>query len=249
MAGRVAKNTVSNLEKQLQVEIGTPVLLPPPIIEGGSDEDDDAILQPTVPISSVVSQRPLPSYPMLSWPPRSSNIPLARMSRQRQPQLLADNVDQQQQQQQQQQEEEGELRQIAVRQIAVRQWRPHPANESFETPSPNLLLGHRRREIDEEDETTADEEHEDETTTSKSLSFSHSVLPTGESEKSEDYQSIFQFVNTAHDLGWSISNQKAKKDEISRTLDLRPPSAAVAENNVYVMQQICTKFERQRNKT
>lgn len=88
--------------------------------------------------------------------------------------------------------------------------------------------------------------------TSISLSLSHSVAAPGD-QNSEDYRSIFNFVNTAHDLGWSVENksiapqqqlQKTNTSDESRLISLRPPSALVAENNVYVMQQICTSFER-----
>lgn len=92
-----------------------------------------------------------------------------------------------------------------------------------------------------------EEEGEDDsktTNSSKSLSFSHShVQPP---DKSDDYDSVFEFVNKAHDLGWCVENKLQKNVKSDRSLNLHPPSALIAENNVFAMQNACATFERKR---
>jgi len=98
-------------------------------------------------------------------------------------------------------------------------------------------------------------------TTTASLSFSHSHAVSTD----DSYGEVFHFVNSAHALGWRVENtstssntqpaiasQTKSRDtarargETGRSLSLRPPSAAVAEINVHLMQQIADRFETTR---
>lgn len=98
-------------------------------------------------------------------------------------------------------------------------------------------------------------------TTTTSLSFSHSHAVSTD----DSYGEVFHFVNSAHALGWRVENtsvlshsrpatasqpksrpESGTKKETGRSLSLRPPSAAVAEVNVHMMQQIADRFETAR---
>lgn len=96
-------------------------------------------------------------------------------------------------------------------------------------------------------------------TTTASLSFSHSHAVSAD----DSYGEVFNFVNSAHALGWrvenpspsatktgahdrSVSAEPVPSSRSGRSLSLRPPSAAVAEVNVHLMQQIADRFETSR---
>lgn len=220
------------------------------------------------------SPRPLPFFPPPSWPPRT-NHPREQRQQQNQQQQHGRSLSSAGRQAEERREEtlffsSAETREREGEDVPTQiGWRPHPANTLFEDAPPTPFFARedrrlsRRRSLEQSQEQTTTSEQDETTSGTNSLSFSHSYAPTPDDPNSEDYVGIFQFVNTAHALGWSVSNQNAaerkqnleqhrRRQELreeTRSLSLKPPSAEVAENNVHVMHQICTSFERKRNKT